>query len=1491
MTRQLRREEYAVGWVCALPVELAAAQEMLDEEHETPLSDAHDTNIYTCGRVGEHNVVIACLPEGQTGTHSAAAVAVQMGLAFTSTRFGLMVGIGGGVPSEEADIRLGDVVVSMPHKVHGGVVQYDSSKATPSGFERTGSLNTPPTVLLSAVANLRAKHMRGRGRLAEYLSKLDSLPDFTREAAGPDALYHVTYNHEGGATCRQCDKSYLAVREPRRQDVVVHYGTIASGNQVMRSAAERDKVSEELGGVLCFEMEAAGLINSFPCLVIRGICEYADSHKNRRWQAYAAATAAAYAKELLSIIPFADVVEQKTMRDAIDGPDDSIYPEQPELNAALADLARGKNKRLNWQESVVDLLKVLDLNCGIRFREWLAESLHIRAGPSGSKKQNNALRKAIVWELAAGEVEWQEETELRWNEGRCLNCGRLGHWKNHCATACGKCLYPGHKASECGYPVRCIYCRKLGHMTKYCSYADSHKNKRWQPYAVATPAAWAKEVLSVMPPAEVGKTHTVDETVREASAKATYCIPFTKNRYFVGRQDEIRMLQQKLIVDQDCHQLSIVGLGGTGKTQIALQFAYSVKERWPEYSVLWVPALSMESFEQACVGIAEALRIPQAADEEEDVKEIVQQHLSSSRVGRWLLVVDNADDADIFFGTEQSKGIIEYLPKSEAGVVMYTTRNPEIAELTRGDVVELGAMDRQDAAAFLEKLLTRKGLFHDDATTTELLAELTCLPLAITQAAAYLNRNRMSFQEYLWLLRSTEQDVVALISREFRDDTRYKGSANAVIATWMVSFNHIRKREHLDRLASQHELAGAYEADGQVQKAVQLLEHVVSVKEIVLVEEHPDRLASQHALAIAYEADGQLQKAVELLEHVVAVREKVLAEEHPSRLASQHALAVAYEADGQLQKAVELLERVVVVREKVLAEEHPSRLASQHALAVAYEADGQVQKAVELLKDVVAVRSPGKEFLLPTAVDETSLHARAEAYRSTQADSTVGSTTLVDTQDEDATELNYCSSLREMKQEVLTDEDCISVESNDEDIASRAAIRRTEPEILAVRQFGSFFAELEELRPLHEEALVRLGTQRFQENYRRILKLYVLKLQNEAHIAVEKDTVSVLKSRMNRLNIAQRIVALIQGDGESSSKPMDGLTHQPVEKIHLEKWAKNVYALRNAENTKPIEEEYSQSGNECDSDVDTDEHRPNELRFPSITQATAFLRRGSPFQELVHELRLLVLPVSIREVIACTRKHAIHISSVNDTSLMNKIKAFAEDHSAFEWDWWPLMPRIPDLPPGRLRLQWTFCEQHLFKVISLKEAESIQRALAFIGDHPFDCSCCETMTVPATWTTTFHRICQSVARMCHRETLSFASTTQESSSKAQQLYTPASMTASIASSAYTHSPTKKTPPIFSPRTNGSSGTQAQGGCPSANPVIRQRVPSWVVFGVQNTHDFDEIENIEMTSLLDDPSFFQELKTRHNKHRWLFQRWFSPFRFRYFRDNQCRSNLQ
>jgi nucleoside phosphorylase len=310
---RLSREHYTVGWVCALPIELAAAQEMLDEEHYTLPAGSSDPNSYTLGRIGNHNIVISCLAAGKIGPASAATVATRMISKFPSIRFGLMVGVGGGVPGTDPnrDVRLGDVVVSQPCNRHGGVVQYDFGKSTPEGFEWTGSLNAPPEVLLNALSTLQANYIRRQSKLPAYLSSLtERLPHFSREGAGDDILFLADYDHVGGHTCGQCSIDELVQRMPRsNQDVNVHYGTIASGNRVMRHARERDDISEKLGGVLCFEMEAAGLMDRFPCLVIRGICDYADSHKNKTWQPYAAATASAFAKELLSIVSAAEVAE------------------------------------------------------------------------------------------------------------------------------------------------------------------------------------------------------------------------------------------------------------------------------------------------------------------------------------------------------------------------------------------------------------------------------------------------------------------------------------------------------------------------------------------------------------------------------------------------------------------------------------------------------------------------------------------------------------------------------------------------------------------------------------------------------------------------------------------------------------------------------------------------------------------------------------------------------------------------------------------------------------------------------------------------------------------------------------------------------------------------------------------------------------------------------------------------------------------------------
>jgi nucleoside phosphorylase len=337
---------------------MAAAVGMLDERHGALPSLPHDNNNYTFGRIGDHNVAIACLPAGGTGTISAARVATQMLSTFTELRFGLMVGIGSGVPSEEHDIRLGDVVISQPMETYGGVIQYDFGKTVQEGkFTRTGSLNKPPDVLLAALANLEAKHIMEGQKLSKYLSEMmeryqKMAAQFSYPRTLHDSLYEADYDHPNGlATCSQCDSSRLRDREPRAsEDPVIHYGLIASGDQVMRHGATRDRLRRELN-VLCFDMEAAGLMDSFPCLVVRGICDYADSHKNKQWQPYAAAAAAAYAKELLYIVPRCAVVE---IRPVFSQADKSLREEvvgQKRRPAHPTDESISQSKRMRIQST------------------------------------------------------------------------------------------------------------------------------------------------------------------------------------------------------------------------------------------------------------------------------------------------------------------------------------------------------------------------------------------------------------------------------------------------------------------------------------------------------------------------------------------------------------------------------------------------------------------------------------------------------------------------------------------------------------------------------------------------------------------------------------------------------------------------------------------------------------------------------------------------------------------------------------------------------------------------------------------------------------------------------------------------------------------------------------------------------------------------------------------------------------------------------------
>jgi nucleoside phosphorylase len=297
ITMRLAYGDYTIAWICALPLELAASRAMLDEQHLPHPGIAGDDNTYVLGRIHRHNVVMACLP-GQYGTNNATIVATNLKRSFPSIRTTLMVGIAGRCPSQ-ADLYLGDVVVGTK------VIQYDMGKALGGGrFQETAIPKTPAPLLNSAVSTLQSTYMahQASDRIAGLLrSRLPNLsrPDHL------DRLFQASYEHHhlGAPTCDDYDPKKLQPRAGRRSnEPQIHYGVIASANRVMRNGKERDEIARR-HSALCFEMEAAGIMDNVQYLPIRGICDYSDSHKDKVWQDYAATTAAAYARELLEVIP------------------------------------------------------------------------------------------------------------------------------------------------------------------------------------------------------------------------------------------------------------------------------------------------------------------------------------------------------------------------------------------------------------------------------------------------------------------------------------------------------------------------------------------------------------------------------------------------------------------------------------------------------------------------------------------------------------------------------------------------------------------------------------------------------------------------------------------------------------------------------------------------------------------------------------------------------------------------------------------------------------------------------------------------------------------------------------------------------------------------------------------------------------------------------------------------------------------------------------
>ncbi|KAL8340937.1 hypothetical protein RB601_006849 [Gaeumannomyces tritici] len=632
--KRLTVQDYHVAWICAVrDIELLPARLMLDVNHLAPSYDTeHNEYTYLFGEINRHNIVLATLLDSKGGNVNAGHLASQLFRTFPAIRIALLVGIGGGIPSNPPhadplqDIHLGDVVVGYPLSGNPPSIYYAYGRFKPGGREvlHKGRMEDPDRRALSGLDALTSDYEfdpeEVRARLSEQLKRLRENKTHGHKFRLPppdsDKLFKADNHHQGDwGDCDACRSLELVKRPPRqdedRETLVFHRGMVAIGDQVVQDGEERERIRELCDGFArCVEMEAAGVEVNRKCLIIRGISDYADSHKNDEWKQCAAGHAAAFARQLLCTIP-------------------------------------------------------------------------------------------------AGELRAKEESE------------------------------------------------------------------------------------------QIGRSH---------KATAPFIVPYCQNPDFIGRSDILKELAAKLghagkaLEKGHTHlRACIHGLGGVGKTQIAVAYLFQLRAALPDVGIFWVHGGTAERFRKSYLDIARQCKIPghNGPDGLEDphgnALSLVKDWLASEEAGRWLMVVDNADDAQMFF-RESGGGVGMYIPVCPNGSVLITTRNKEAGSMLLGGKrsIEVEAMEAQNSLELLKLKLDDGSL--DPADLSTLSFRLDGLPLALVQAAAYMNAQTSSVRQYIAMLDESDDSLVDLLSKEFEAIDRESETPRAVMETWILTFRQIQKQ-------------------------------------------------------------------------------------------------------------------------------------------------------------------------------------------------------------------------------------------------------------------------------------------------------------------------------------------------------------------------------------------------------------------------------------------------------------------------------------------------------------------------------------------------------------------------------------------------------------------------------------------------------------------------------------------------------------------------
>ncbi|OQU96555.1 Tetratricopeptide repeat-containing protein isoform 1 [Cladophialophora immunda] len=1058
--RPRSRDDFEIAIICALPLERNAVEVLLEKEYETGGFSygkaAEDLNAYTTGRLGNQHVVLAYMPS--MGMINSAAVAANLRSSFRGIRLAMIVGVCGGVPTtpEGAEILLGDIIVSM------SVIQIDFGRQYPNMYIRKRELED---TLGRAAPEVRAYigkisgylvQKRLRNKITTFSAHIGTTEGFSGSVyPGPenDKLYPADYRHKHRTqpcgTCEACNGSNDDVCETALQsdcetlgcgnDIIdggtcvqralgssqggagrpaIRFGRIACSNTVMKSGVHRDRVAAE-EKVIGFEMESAGAWEYLPTIVIKSVCDYSDSHKNKQWQAYAAATAAACTKAMLEEWrnidrPARDAVEQGRPGECSRG-----MPIPPGIdlitNPVHWTVTRSPNTLFVGRNDLLDELGTI-VREAVKNPVPQTQCRIVISGIGGQGKSELCLQLAHRARTLFWGVFWVDVSTRPLAENGFLDiANRL--------KVPAKTWEDGRQGlTNVQQPWILVLDNADDPKVDYQDYFPpgpsgvvvlTSRNHECQQYATARyidleglTLADSRELLLKAACVEENKRPTVkNDADKVAELLHSHALALIQAGAYVARghctlakYPEVYRRQRKRLLTFRPNQaqsryrdvyatfeasVEILDATSTESTRDALELL-------PMLAVCGPNQIPLKLFDIGWKCAHTLLTSDYFSDDHNERRDLTNWHMFRLP----SVIQANAEEWDSFRLTEALQML-----KAFALISVEEAREGD-RTVSMHPLVHAWARDRQDDFDRHESWLKMccliavawddrdfwsmrarqlqphihavtswdmQSMFGRDPATLIVAVFSRCgwilqmfrddnhLSLILERLFSHLNLDQLKVSER-WV------KLYQLKGLNLEDAGRTKEAIG--ILTQVVGIDKCTlKEEDRDRLTSMHKLARVYEANGQINDALALLQQVVEIQKRIFAEEHPDRLDSLHELAIVYEANGQINDALALLEQVVEIRKRILAEEHPDRLASIHALATVYEANGQIDEALALLQQVVDIEKRTLGEEHPDRLASMHELARAYRANGQTDEALALIEQVVEIekRTLGEE--------------------------------------------------------------------------------------------------------------------------------------------------------------------------------------------------------------------------------------------------------------------------------------------------------------------------------------------------------------------------------------------------------------------------------------------------------------------------------------------------------------------------------------------------